>query len=517
MAKTITLNLSGTIGPSGPLFQESVSQAGLKGRALQSFGQNISKAGQQIGGVVQRRRDEDARNYASFELAKDDLDSKTEMLKLKKVHADNPEFLEKEAQKLKEKRHKFIQKNAPNDEARALIGQKLELSKLETSLESVSYVGTQRKVNFTKNTFKTTQDQATADFLSPPSKQEFDISLNTQLLMVDLSDSLETAEKEKMKQNIIDTRMKSAVLGHTDGGSIQDYARAKDLVKSMETTLGPERTIKMDDLIETRRLKSQERIHRQEKQDRITLTKQFKEERSEIEELIQAVDSDSNADISEQLNRLKMEGKIDITGEPHIISRERMGIVQKETSTAIRLSLLDNLAETDNPNDIRDELFRATLTGQLSSQDASAVLNSIKIRTDSKYSGSQFKRAKQLIKGSERKARSGPGREAQNERQNLMTLEMEILISQHGVAPQRAAKIVLKDRGLLDISELGRVKGLTSGQDTLEGLEEAKKELFKQSGTMSDRDLVDNLEIIENRQNALELIPTIDEITKGGR
>ena len=320
-----------------------------------------------------------------------------------------------------------------------------------------------------------------------------------------------------MKKTIIDTRIKNAVLGHTDGGELQDYARAKQLIEDNKEILGAETFTRMTDLINSRKLKKDELKNRQERQDIKLLEEQFGQERFELDDLIQEVDEDPNADISDQLNRLQMEGKIDIIGEPHMVTRERTGIVQKQTSTAIRMSLLDKLSETDDPNEVREELMVATLSGQLASQDASAVLNSVKIRKDSKYASSQLRRAKQLIKKSQKRAQSGPRRDAQNELFNEMITEMETLMSQKGIAPQRAAKIVLKDRGLLNIDDVGRVKGLISNQDTLEGLEDAKNELFLNISNMSDRELFDNLEIIENRQNALELIPTIDETKKGGR
>lgn len=519
MSKTIRLNLS-RISGAPPTTQRSVSQAGIGGRALESLGGTIAQAGATIGNTIQRRRDEEDRDLVSTQGTLDKLRSLDESENLKQIFIGNGTWrgYADEVSKVQTKRQQKLMKNVTSQRAREVLESDFEISRLKSSLAATNWERNQ----FTKisigNIANSANLSAQADFQSPPDPEELRMDILEDQLDIEGRD-IDPETKSEAGKNALSIRMKGAILGYTEGGQPQDFQRARDFLDSMKDKVSPDKFDRLSKTIASRQLKIQERSNRAERQERIFVEKKFKAEINELDDYIEMVNENPDADISVPLTRMTAEGKLEVSGTPRLISRVRMGIVQKEVSDTIRLKLLDALSETEDPEDIRSEYLEATLSGQLSTQDASAVLKSINTRKNSKYARSQFKLAKNIVKAAFKPTFNSLVKKQQRLLEVKILADIEALSVEHAIDPVRASKIILKDRGMLDLPDIPKVKGTVHDQNTLEGIEEINKEIARdiRAGTISSREAIDKIRILKRRATALEVLPSLDEVKRSGR
>lgn len=513
MAKTITLNLSAKIAadPGAP-FQQSVSGAGAGGRALQQLGQAIVQTGVQVGSVVERRRAEEDRDTISTQKATDKFNSASEFEVARERFVDNPIGMADALSKAQKKRQDKALKGIESPTARARMQKEFELSRLENRLAAVSFERTQ----FTKNSIRNIADnaklKAQSDFESPVSIREFLVDLDTDLELDLESRDLDILTKDKLKESITETRVNGLISGYLRGGEIQDFTRAKELVKKLDDRITPEQADKLNRKIDSERIRQQNVKAFNERQERTSLKKQFEKEQNNLRDIFQAVIDNPDADVTDEIKKFKSFGHIPEENFV-VVSREKMTPEQRDTSQSLMISTLDQLADSENVTDIRNTLYQNTFSGQLSVEDAETILTSIQIRSDSQFKRSEYKFADNLLRNSVTSGFSF-NKQVNREQLNQMVRDRDLLVKESGLDPATASQVILKERGKNALPGIGKVRSLKSNQDTIKGLDEARNELAGKirNKKIPKEEALEAMDILDRREDALLEVPTLKDL-----
>ena len=429
----LKLNI-GRISSDPQTTRVSVSQAGAIGSATASFGRSVAQAGGQIGNLVERRRDEEARGIVSRNRTEDKLLSTQERREFQEKYADDPLGMSDDLEKTQQKRHNKILKNVTNEKAKEKLQRDFELTRLENKIESITYERTQFTKNSVKNIISGAELKAQATYEQPVGVRELKLDMEEDLLDIqnrDLSQDI----KDDLMDKVIDTRVKGAVAGYMKGGSALDFRRAEELVDSIDK-LPPEKKQRMKSSIDNERRRVQNlRLH-DERVQRKALEKKFIQEQGVLRDVFQVVSDDPEADISDDLKIFQSQGKIP-SKNFRVLSEAKMTEGQVAESSMLRNSALEALTDSDNPLEVRNMLYNEVLSGKMSTEDASMVLDSIQVRTDKKFKKDEYRFADNLLKNS---IKSSFGFQKQSERVeiNQMIKERDDIVRDLGVDPTTA-------------------------------------------------------------------------------
>jgi len=517
MVKTITLNLASRISQDVSVFQESVSQAGARGRAVQDIGQSIARTGAQLGSLFERRRAAEDRDEIFKQKSIDSLQSKQELADIKDEFRNDFRGANDALQKTQLKRHQKILKGVQSSTAREQLDLIFQNSRMESSISAVSFEREQFSKISQANIVENANLQAVADSQNPDKTiKEFIIDLDSFKLDIKSLDT-DDVTIASLDLKATDTMVRGMIRGYTKGGEIQDFDRARVLIDE----LGNRLTIKQVEFFQNKITKDETSLirkdNRTETREAKKLAEDFEEDVSDIEDIVEALAEDPNADISNDLEELADRGKLaDFVGTPQVFSRQNMGVLQKTVSTQIALELMEALSEDDDVSEIREELRNTLLGGQLSSDDADQVLQSVKTFDNSDFRRAEFKKSKFLINEAvplQDVASVDANRVISRQRQALH-IEVRSLVVESGLSPALATKVVLKDRGLFNLASMPKVSNLVSDQDSLASIGTAKREvsiLFKE-GRITVRQKLNAIRLLNKRQTSLEVIPTVEEI-----
>ena len=521
MAKTIRLNLSG-ISPSAATTQQSVSQAGAPGRALAGLGQQIIQTGLQIGSVVERRRVEEDRDTLSNGKAQDRFQSASEFETTRERFLDAPRGFADELEKTQLKRQRKVLKGVESSSARALLEQQFELSRMENRLSAVSFERTQFTKNSIKNIASNASLKSTTDATNPPTIREFLVDLDTDVeLDIDARD-LDQSTKDALKESVTETRISGVLTGYLRGGQIQDYNRAKQLLKELGPRISGEQFAKFDRKIDNERIRKQNINSFNERQERTILAKQFEREQGQFRDIFQTVIDNPDADVTDELKMFKSLGRHSQENFT-VVPREKMNEEQVDRSSGLRQSILDMLVDEDDTLAIRETLYQNVLSGQLNAEDANAILDSVSVRDDKRFAREEQRNASTLLKNS---VTTGFGFNRRQEREELneMKHQMAVIIRDFGVDPTTAAKSVLKERARGKLSAMRTVTFLKSDQNTVKGITEAGRELTAKivAKKISDEEAKKAIRLINRRRLILEQledpnVPSLKELQENKR
>lgn len=507
---TPRLNLT-RIGQPGQVFQESVSQAGMVDRATQQLGQQIIETGSRIGSVVERRRAEEARDQISTAKSEERIFAEGERAEMELQFRDNPKGYAAALEKAQGKRRARSLKNIENPDARAIMEKEFEFNKLENRLKAVEYERTQFSKNADANIMKNSKAKADADFASPLTAKEFILDLDTDLLDIQLRDT-DDAKKEALSSAVTDQRVNGVISGLIKGGSIRDYQRANELVDNLGNRISPSQHLKLKSKIDSDRIRTQNVRTFKERQETKAIKKQFSEEQRGLREVFSSVITDPDADITDQLKFAGNTGKINIKN-PVVLSEVKMDDLQKSESSNLKYGMLEQLASTDDPTVLREKLHRAILSGQMSAEDGEDVLNSIQVRSDTDFKKKEYKFADNLLRNSVTRGFSF-NKQVEREKLNTMIRQRDKLVSEFGIDPASASMITLKENGKMNLPGMKKVRGVKGDQNTIDGIEKVKSQLIKkfQNKTLSPNEFQKSIQLLEQREEALQEVPSIDEL-----
>lgn len=508
---TPRLNLT-RISEPGKVFQESVSQAGMVHRATAQLGQQIIETGSRIGNVVERRRAEEARDQISTAKAEDKIFSAQERIEMEEKFKDSPRGHADALEKAQGKRRDRVLKGVDNPDARAILEKEFALSKLENRLNATEFERKQFTKNSLKNIANNAEMKSQADFANPPMARDFILDLDTDIeLDINMRD-LDDETKASLREAVTEKRVSGAISGLIKGGSMRDYQRANELVDNLGSRISVDQKVKLQRKIDSDKIYKQNLRTFNERQENAAIKKQFNQEQRGFREVFQSVITDPDADITDQLKFATMTGKINIKN-PVVLSEAKMNDLQKSESNSLKYGMLEQLASTDDPTILREELHKAILTGQLSAEDGEEVLDSIQVRTDKDFKRQEYKFADNVLRNSVTRGFSF-NKQVEREKLNSMIRQRDQIVSEFGIDPASASNIVLKENGKMNLPGMLKVRGVKGNQNTVEGIQEAKSQLIKkfQNKQLSSKEFQKSIQLLESREEAIQDVPSLDEL-----
>lgn len=521
MSGTIRLNLSGISQNVGSGPQRNVSQAGAQGRELSNLGQQITRTGMQVGSLIERRRAEEARDQTNVAYSNEKVANAESMSRIQTSYENNPLDMVEVYKKETEKRQQMILKNITNDIAKDELRRKFNNENQLNFLKMQVYSRSKFTDNSIKNIGNSSRQLADSYYVSPVGEDEFLLDLDEHLLDIDNRD-LDERTKTQLKEDAVKQMTSGIVTGYMKGGAIQDFARARRVLDMSGTKLSAKDSESLRRKIDSEQIRVQNLKAFNDRQNRIAIEKKFNSEKKLMSDIFDSVVQDPDYDASEELQKFKSRGHFNFNNFV-VRSKTKMNDTEKETSENLMFSTMQKLADSERPEQIRNDIINQTLTGQMSAEDAQRLMTSIDVQSNSKFATRQFNHARNMIKNEfQKKFGIGGILDFNNNDKreiNLMIMDMEELVDKRGLDPVFAAKVVLKTKGKNSLPSMKEVPVQSYGnQNTIEGIDKILpilKSKFK-SKEISRDDFVNMVKSLNARKDALQDIPTFDEVMNKG-
>lgn len=513
MSGTIRLNLSGISQNVGSGPQRSVSQAGAQGRELSNLGQQIVRTGAQVGSVIERRRAEEARDQSNVAYSNEKVANAEAMTRIQTKYENDPTNMTEAYRKETERRQQQLLKNVTSEKAKEDLKRRFNNENQLNLLKMEVYSRTKFTENSIKNIGNSSRQFADSYYTNPIGEDEFMLDLDEHLLDIDKRD-LDNTSKSELKDDAVKQMTSGIVTGYMKGGSIQDFARARNVLGKVSSRLSAKDSESLRKKIDSEQMRVQNLKAFNERQNRIAIEKQFNSEKRMMNDIFDSVVQDPNYDASSELQMFKSRGHFNLDNFV-VRSKTKMTEAETQMSEDLMFQTLETLADSENPEAIRKDLIQQTLTGQISAEDAQRIMTSIDVRSDSKFATRQYSIAKNIIKAEFDKGFNFSFNNSDKKEMTQMMLDMETLISDKGLDPVFASKVMVKTRGMRQLPTLGKAKSVSGDDSTVKGIKELQTNIAQKlyKGEISKNDALRDLRILKSKFEVLNNdVPTYDEI-----
>lgn len=414
-------------------------------RANQRLGEEITRTGEKLGSIANRRMREEAKDIEATQRATDRLNSAAEFESMKEKFRDDPLGFRDALIKTQNSRRKKALEGIANPIARENVKKNFEIAELENGLLAASHERVQFTKNVKANTRANAEKKATADFNMPPSQAEFMVDLDEDIDGINIKD-MDEESKAKLVKDTTKIRVKGIVTGYIRGGRTQDFLRAEKLVTDLGPKLNNEDATRMLRRISIDRNRKLNEDARNERLARTEIGKQFQQERGQIRNVLQK--KLDGGDIEDDLSKLKNFGKIS-TDTFTVLKESEMTEDQIGKSGSLTLAMYDQISRTNKKDvfTLREEVNMLITTGQISAEDGVSIMDSLGARENTPYSRVQQRNAFKFMKETVSTGFNINKRTEEKRYLRMVDLTSKLVLNE-GVDWVTASRVAMKSEGI---------------------------------------------------------------------